>query len=181
MKYLKYQIIFNTLLISICLICSSVSAKTIEVFLTHQSKITGIADAQQQGYQIQYYYLDGVSIIEEKLSQKTTAQYQQPIDSLVQQYGIDKLNRMSESQRSLLFQQHLKRLGIRMPSVSLLLSPQDRKDLQQATMDIQYANDQGVSLDILPAVIMDQQLMTHVQDLGELLSSIAGKKTGGER
>ena len=71
-----------------CLLTSNAIANTIELFLVHGAKIEGIAEAKKQGYKIQYYYLDGVAKIEQKLAQKATQLYQEQLKSLVQKQCI---------------------------------------------------------------------------------------------
>ena len=169
--------ILSLLLLS-CLITTHVSANTIELFLVHGAKVAGIAEAKKQGYTIQYYYLDAVAKIEQKLAQKATQLYQAQIDSLVKKEGINKLSKMGESQRAIIFQQHLTKLGIRLPSFHRLLSPQDNEVLQQALAQRYYAGEQGITGNMLPAVIIDHQLTANVDDLSEVISTNPEHKSG---
>jgi predicted NAD/FAD-dependent oxidoreductase len=166
-------------LITTVFISGTVSANTIELFLVHGAEIEGIAEAKKQGYNIHYYYLDGVTQIEQKLAQKATQLYQAQIDSLVKKEGLKKLSQMSDSQRAIMFQQYLTKLGIRLPSFYSLLSPQDNEVLQQALAQRYYAGKHGITANMLPAVIIDHQLMANVDDLGDVLSSSADHKSGG--
>jgi len=164
---MKLPIVFSSLLIS-CLLTTAILADTIEVFLTHQSNIKGIAKAKQNGHSLQYYYLDGVTQLEEKLAQKATQQYQQQIDALIKKEGIEKLSKMSNSQRAILFQQYLQSIGIRLPSFSQLLSPQDQVKMQQALANLRYAQDQGVDTEQLPVIIFHGQRYSNNNNVGEL-------------
>ena len=150
------------------LLTAPLFADTIEVFLTHKIELSGVSKAKQNGHSLQYYYLDGVTQLEEKLAQKATQQYQQQIDALIKKEGIEKLSKMSDSQRAILFQQYLQNIGIRLPSFSQLLSPQDRKAMQQALAELRYAQDQGVDTEQLPVIIFHGQRYPDLQDLGDL-------------
>lgn len=164
---MKPSVMFNPLII-ICLLTTPVLAENIEVFLTHKTELLGVTEAQENGHTIQYHYLDGVEQLEEKLAQKATQQYQQQINALVKKEGLKKLSQMSDSQRAMLFQQHLEGLGIRLPSFSQLLTPQDQEKMQWALADLRYAQDQSVDVNLLPSVVFQGQLYPDIQDLGDL-------------
>lgn len=150
------------------LLTAPLFADTIEVFLTHKTELSGVTKAKENGHTLQYYYLDGVTQLEEKLAQKATQQYQQQIDALIKKEGMEKLSKMSDSQRAILFQQYLQNIGIRLPSFSQLLSPQDRKAMQQALAELRYAQDQDVDTEQLPVIIFRGQLYSNSNNVGEL-------------
>ena len=81
---------------------------------------------------------------------------------------MEKLSKMSDSQRAILFQQYLQSIGIRLPSFSQLLNPQDQVKMQQALANLRYAQDQGVDTEQLPVIIFRGQHYANSNNVGEL-------------
>jgi len=139
---------------------------TIDVFLTHGMKITGIDEAQNKGLSISYHYLDGVEQIEQRMSKKATQKLKQEIKNIVDQVGLKKLSTMTDFERNQLLLKHMKSVGVDLEQIRhSLVTPQDRDDINQALQVLVYANEQGITKAMLPALIFRGHLLKNTDDV----------------
>jgi len=159
-----YQIV--TILVLGVFSGSAFANNTVEVFLTHDMPISGVEDAHQQGYSIAYYYLDAIDNIEQKMGQRASEKLQEEIDSLVRKTGLKNLVNLSEFQRNQLLLKQMKTSGIDLQVIQQsLVTPQDREAINHALQDLIYANDQGVTQDMLPAILFHGRVFKNTSDL----------------
>lgn len=147
---------------------------TVEVFLTHDMQISGIEDAHQQGYSITYYYLDAIDQIEQKMGQRASEKLQEEIDAVVRKTGLKNLVNLSEFQRNQLLLEQMKTSGIDLQEIQQsLVTPQDREAINHALQDLVYANDQGVTQDMLPAILFHRRVFKNTSDLSKVFDKLS--------
>jgi len=158
---------------------TSSANNTIEVFLTHDMQISGVEDAHQQGYTVTYYYLDALDQIEQRMGQQASEKLQEEIDSLVRKTGLKNLVNLNEFQRNQLLLKQIETSGIDLQEIQrLLVTPQDREAINHALQDLIYANDQGVTQNMLPAILFHRRVFKNTSDLSKVfdMSSQQGEK-----
>ena len=162
-----YQMTIILLLGSFC--GSAFANNTVEVFLTHDMQISGIEDAHQQGYSITYYYLDAIDHIEQKMGQRASEKLQEQIDAVVRRTGLKSLVKLNEFQRNQLLLKQIEISGIDLQEIQRsLVTPQDREAINHALQDLVYANDQGVTQDMLPAILFQRRVFKNTSDLSKV-------------
>jgi len=161
----------------VVLVSTVINADTIEVYLSIDTEVTGIEEAHEAGHTLVYYYLDGIDRIEAQLAAKATQKYQQQINELVTQEGLKNLVALNEFQRNQLFLKHLNQTGTDTESLShAVVTAEDRAAINRALEDLIYADDQGVTKAMLPAIIYKGYLFKHTANLSKVLNEIAFKK-----
>lgn len=152
-----------------CLSLQNVYADNrIEVFLTHDMEITGIKKAQDKGLSITYHYFDGVEKVEERMSEKATLKLKKEIKAIVDDIGLKKLSTMTEFERNQLLLKHIGSVGVDLEQIRhSLVSPQDRDDINRALQILVYANEQGITKEMLPALLFRGHLLKNTSDVSK--------------
>lgn len=144
---------------------------TIEVFLTHDMKIAGIDEAQDKGLSITYHYFDGVEQVEERMSKNATLKLSQEIKNIVDDIGLKKLSSMNEFERNQVLLKHMDSVGVDLEQIRhSLVTPQDRDDINRALQVLIYANEQGISKEMLPALLFRGHLLVNTSDVSKAFS-----------
>lgn len=159
--------IFNKSVLLIVVVMSFFAhADTLEVFLNSDTKIEGKKEAQDAGHTLVYYYFDGIDTIEEKLAKRATQRFAQEIKTLVKTEGLQHLTLLTEFQRNQLFLKQLNQSGSTIESIThSVITPQDREAIGLALEDLIYAENNGVSRDMLPAIIFRGKLYKHTDNI----------------
>ena len=143
---------------------------TIEVFLKHDMELTGAQSLRDQGYRITYYYFDDIERIEDNMSQRASKKLQSEIDAVVKELGVKKLMILGEFERNQLLLKQMESSGISLQQIRhTLVTPKDREDINQALQILIYASDQGVTEEMLPAIIFNKNLYPKTTDLSNIL------------
>ncbi len=142
------------------------SDNTLEIYLNNGMTLTGIDEVERLGITIHYYYLDDVLKIEQRMSKRATDQLKNEIDAIVEEVGIKQLIAMSDSDRNQLLLKQMKSSHIDLQDIRhSLVSPEDREAIKQAQEILRYAFDQGVTSDMLPALIYKGRLLKNTHDI----------------
>ncbi len=153
-------------LLALVLLSFIASADTLEIYLNSDTKIEGIDEAQDVGHTLVYYYFDGVDIIEQELATRATERFQQQIKTLVKKEGLQHLTALTDFQRNQLFLKQLNKSGSTIESISRsVVTPHDREAIGHALEDLIYAENNGVSKELLPAIIFKGRLFKNNFDL----------------
>ncbi|MCF6204050.1 MAG: hypothetical protein L3J59_10350 [Methylococcaceae bacterium] len=151
-------------------ISTSTYAETVEVFLNTDMKVTGVEEIKDAGHTVVYFYLDKIEVIEKELANKATQKYQNEIDSLVKKVGLKKLVGMTEFERNELFLKHLNDSGISVESLSkATVTANDREEVNKVLNELIYAEDNGVTKKMLPALIFKGRLYKNTENLSKVL------------
>lgn len=141
-------------------------ANTLEIYLNSDTKIEGKEQAQDAGHTLVYYYFDGIDTIEEKLAVKATQRFEEEIKTLVKKEGLEHLTSLTEFQRNQLFLKQLNQSGSTIESLThSVITSQDREAIGHAVEDLIYAENNGVSKDMLPAIIFRGKLYKNTDNL----------------
>jgi len=141
---------------------------SIEVFLTHDMKVTGIGEAQDKGLNIVYHYFDGVEQVEERMSKKATLKLGQEIKAIEGDIGLKKLSTMTEAERNQLLLKYMTSFGADVEQIRhSLVTPQDRDDINRALQTLVYANEQGITKEMLPAILFRGHLLKNTSDISK--------------
>lgn len=160
----------SRILVSIFLCFSGfASADTIEVFTRNDFTIKGHQEAKDNGHNIITYQMDGVDVIQEKMAKRANKQLKTHIDALVKKVGLDKLVKMTEFNRNQLLLKQLKNNGIDTQSLShSLVTQQDREKIKHAIQDLVYAENNGITEKMLPAIIFKGRLYKNTSNIAVL-------------
>ena len=141
-------------------------ADTLEIYLNSDTKIEGKEQAQDAGHTLVYYYFDGIDTIEERLATKATQRFEEEIKILVKREGLEHLTSLTEFQRNQLFLKQLNQSGSTIESLThSVITSQDREAIGHAVEDLIYAENNGVSKDMLPAIIFRGKLYKNTDNL----------------
>ncbi len=170
----------NNLVGFILLFCVStlVTANdTIEVFMTSKDPVKNIAAVKNKGIDVVTYWMDGVEKINARMAQKATKQLKPQIDALVQEIGLEKLVAMSEFKRNQLLLKQLEKSHINFQTIGkTLVSNADRNAIKLALEDLIYAEKNGITSDMLPAILYRGQLYKNIADLFVLIKQQENSK-----
>ncbi len=157
--------------ISLLLLFSHVvMASEMKVFLNkqHADQIMGINEAKAFGYKINFIYLDRIDEVQDQVSQRVTDQYQPAIDAVIAEIGLEKLMAMSDIERTDFFMKQFATMKVRPVTPSSVL-PSELDDIKHAVSDVNQAEEEGITDEMLPAVILKGQLYPRRFDLLELI------------
>ncbi len=162
----------KTILFILVLMSFFAHADTLEIYLKSDTKIEGIDEAQNVGHTLVYYYFDGVDIIEQELATRATERFQQEIKTLVIKEGLQQLTTLTDFQRNQLFLKQLNESGSTIESISRsVVTPHDREAIGHALEDLIYAENNGVSKQMLPAIIFRGRLFKNTFDLSTVIDT----------
>ena len=141
---------------------------TIEVFLTHDMKVVGIDKTKEKGLSISYYYFDEIDRVEEAMSKRATQKLEQEIKAIEDEVGLKKLSTMTEFERNQLLLKYMSSVGSDLESIRhSLVSPQDRDDINRALQVLVYANEQGITKEMLPALLFRGHVLANTSDVSK--------------
>ena len=161
-----FTLFYKTVLFCLVITISCVHADTLEIYLNSDTKIEGKEQAQDAGHTLVYYYFDGIDTIEERLAVKATQRFEEEIKTLVKREGLEHLTSLTEFQRNQLFLTQLNQSGSTIESLThSVITSQDREAIGHAVEDLIYAENNGVSKDMLPAIIFREKLYKNTDNL----------------
>ena len=152
------------------LLSQAVSASEIRVYLhkEHADQIIGIKEAKAYGFKINFIYLDRIDEVQDQVSQRVTDKYQPAIDAVVAEIGLDALMKMSDIERTDYFMKQFAKMQVKPVTPSSIL-PSELDDIKHAVSDVNKAEEEGITTEMLPAVIIKGQLYQREYDLLKLI------------
>ena len=161
-----FALFHKTILFSLIVMISFTHADTLEIYLNSDSKIESKEEAQDAGHTLVYYYFDGIDTIEERLAARATQHFEEEIKTLVKKEGLQHLTSLTEFQRNQLFLKQLNQSGSTIESIThSVITTQDREAIGHAVEDLIYAENNGVSKDMLPAILFRGKLYKNTNNL----------------
>jgi hypothetical protein len=157
--------------ITLLLLLSQASlASEIKIFLNkeHADQVSGITEAKTSGFTINYIYLDRIDEVQNQISQRVTQKYQPAIDAIVADIGLEALMAMGDIERTEFFMQAFAKMKVQPVTPSTIL-PSELDDVKYAISDVNQAEEQGITPEMLPAVILNGQLYQRKYDLLTLI------------
>jgi hypothetical protein len=139
---------------------SAISAEEITVFYKGKPTIKDTELVKENGHSIVYLQMDLINDIEDEVSERSTQTHKAQLNDIVNKYGREKLMAMSHSDRSELFLKEFTNSGINLYKTEM--SQQDIAQIKKATKIIEFANEQGVTPDMLPAILFKGNLYRNV-------------------
>ncbi|WP_299874204.1 hypothetical protein [uncultured Cocleimonas sp.] len=152
------------------LLSQAVFASEIKIFLNkeHADQVTGIAEAKAYGFTVNYIYVDRIDEVQDQISQRVTEKYQPAIDAVVANIGLEALMAMGDIERTEFFMQEFAKMKVKPVTPSTIL-PSELDDVKYAISDVNQAEEQGITPEMLPAVILNGQLYQQQYDLLTLI------------
>ena len=103
------------------------------------------------------------------MGQRASEKLQEQIDAVVRRTGLKSLVKLNEFQRNQLLLKQIEISGIDLQEIQRsLVTPQDREAINHALQDLVYANDQGVTQDMLPAILFQRRVFKNTSDLSKV-------------
>ncbi len=147
--------------ILLCFISTKfISADEIIVFYNQKPTIKDAEIVKKHGHTLRYMQMDMIKDIEEETSQRTTETHQHQMKEIVKKYGAKKLMALSDTDRTRLFLTEFKRKGIDIYRAEINQKNMDR--VKKAVKILEFANEQGVTRAMLPAIIFKDKLYRNV-------------------
>ncbi len=167
----SYLVIKTCVFITLSLLLSKGAfANEIKLFLNQgqADQIIGIKEAKASGFSINYIYLDRIEEIQDRISQRVTQKYQPAIDAIVAEVGLDALSAMGDIERTEFFMKEFAKLNVHAVTPSEIL-PSELDDVKYAISELNQAEEQGITSEMLPAVILNGRLYQQQYDLLKLI------------
>ena len=166
-----FALLNKAVLFILIIMISFTHADTLEIYLNSDTKIEGKEEAQDAGHTLVYYYFDGIDTIEERLAARATQRFEKEIKTLVKKEGLQHLTSLTEFQRNQLFLKQLNQSGSTIESIThSVITTQDREAIGHAVEDLIYAENNGVTPAMLPAVIFKGELYKNTSDLSSIIN-----------
>jgi len=151
---------------------SSFAENTIEVFITREKTLPDIPSVKNRGYNVLLYQLDGVDAVQEAMAKRANQKLQAQIRRIEKKIGLKKLVNMTDFERNQLFLKELEQSGSSLQEIQqTVVSPQDREAIASAMGDLIYAEQHGIDITMLPAVMIGDQLYRQVNSLETLIDN----------
>lgn len=153
------------------LLSHAVFASEIKVFLNkeHADQVMGVPEAKASGFTINYIYLDRIKEVQDQISKRVTENYQPAIDAVVANIGLEALMAMGDIERTEFFMREFAKMKVKPVTPSTIL-PSELDDVKYAISDVNQAEEQGITPEMLPAVILNGQLYKRQYDLLPLIT-----------
>ena len=144
----------------------------IKVYLhkEHIEKIIGIEEVKAQGHTINFIYLDRLEELEDQISQRVTGDYQESIDKIIDDVGLDNLIAMDDIERTEFFMRRFVQMNLQ-PVSPKSVRPSELSDIRFAIGEIIKAEEQGIDDGMLPAVLAKGKLSELTYDLTKVIQN----------
>lgn len=143
-----------------------VLAGEIKVYLnqTHAEQIIGIDEAKAYGYTINFIFLDRIDELQDQISDRVTQKYQSATDAVIAEVGLEALMKMGDTERTEFFMKQFAQMKIE-PITPNTILPSEIDDVKHAVSDTSKAEEDGVTSEMLPAIIIKGRLFERQFDL----------------
>ena len=151
-----------------CLLTLShaVLASEIKVYLhqEHAERIIGIDEAKAYGHTINFIFLDRVDELQDQISDRVTQKYQSATDAVIAKVGLEALMKMNDTERTEFFMKQFAQMNVEPITPNTVLAS-EIDDVKNAVSDTSKAEEDGVTSDMLPAIIIKGRLFERQFDL----------------
>ena len=140
--------------------------KEIKVYLhkEHTEKIIGLTKAKAYGHTVNFIFLDRLDEIQNQISDRVTQEYQSATDAVIAEVGLEALMSMSDIERTEFFMKQFEKMKVK-PITPATVFTSEIDDVKHAVTDASKAEEQGITADMLPAVVIKGRLYQHQYDL----------------
>ena len=176
MRWINHSLINQGLVIGILMLstCTQSYARDITIYLnkTHEASIQGMEQAKENGHRVSLVYMDKLQQLEEQTSARITADYQHTIDAITREIGLDTLMAMDDHSRTELFMQKIVEHGM-LPLSAETLNQPEIDEINEAGKQLLKADEQGITAEMLPAILIDGRLYENNTRLDALLDELS--------
>lgn len=150
------------------LFSSSLVADEVTVFYNANQTIQNESIVKKNGHKLLFLQMDLLEELQHNHSKKININHQKTLAEIFRIHGFEKLIAMKSDERALLVLRHFNNIGVDLHGNAL--SDINNKELQRAVKILRFANEQGVTQDMLPAVIFKGNLYRNVTNYGFLFN-----------
>ena len=160
---------------------SKADVQTIEIFLSQKNKALldneAVKRAHEAGITLVYYYLDNLESLNDIINKNAQQLLQDSIDNAMADMGESGFAKLSGDGRTrIIIIDYKKHNGDVNKLKDTLFPKQLREKYRRAYQDTKYAQDHGIQMGDLPALLFDGNIYKKTLDLGKILDGAEDAK-----
>jgi len=154
------KVMYYVLIISILVFSNKSFADEITIFYNNGQSISDENIVKKNGHSLKYLRMDLIEDLEKEASKRANETHKFLLDEVTEEHGLQALMLMSEQKRNDIVMQKFKNSGIDL--LHSEMTQEHINDVKKATDILQYASNQGVTAEMLPAIIFKGNLYRNV-------------------